>query len=182
MQYIFLCCPEGSIWQYHPFALTSAPEEDFISVHIRIVGDFTKALGKALGCNLDKTPAGEQSEKGGSSEEMVLRKILPPSLLMVLLAQLPRMCSSFEVAILVEAGIGVTPFAPILKSIWYRIKYPQARTRLQKVFFFPGSVETLHRSSGLDHCSWPLKLKMPVIALKFTRTSQRRSRPTTQPT
>lgn len=34
-QYIFLCCPEVSVWQYHPFTLTSAPEEDYISVHIR---------------------------------------------------------------------------------------------------------------------------------------------------
>lgn len=54
-QYIFLCCPEVSIWQYHPFTLTSAPEEDYISVHVRMVGDFTKALGKTLGCNIEKS-------------------------------------------------------------------------------------------------------------------------------
>jgi len=42
----------------------------------------------------------------------------------------------FEVAILVGAGIGVTPFASILKSIWYRLNYPQGKTRLRKVYFF----------------------------------------------
>lgn len=57
-QYIFLCCPEVSIWQYHPFTLTSAPEEDYISVHVRMVGDFTKALGKTLGCNIGEGRGG----------------------------------------------------------------------------------------------------------------------------
>lgn len=72
-----MCCPEVSIWQYHPFTLTSAPEEDYISVHIRMVGNFTKAFGQALGCSLDRKPAGEKGEKGGSSEEIALRQILP---------------------------------------------------------------------------------------------------------
>lgn len=40
-QYIFISCPEISYLQYHPFTLTSAPEEDYVSVHMRIVGDWT---------------------------------------------------------------------------------------------------------------------------------------------
>ena len=43
----------------------------------------------------------------------------------------------YEVVILVGAGIGVTPFASILKSIWYRVNYPTGkRTKLSKVHFF----------------------------------------------
>ena len=42
----------------------------------------------------------------------------------------------YEVSVLVGAGIGVTPFASILKSIWYRSNYPQKKTRLHKVYFF----------------------------------------------
>jgi predicted ferric reductase len=53
-QYIFLCCPEISLWQYHPFTLTSAPEEEYLSIHIRCVGDFTNALAKKLGCDFAK--------------------------------------------------------------------------------------------------------------------------------
>lgn len=53
-QYIFLCCPEISLWQYHPFTLTSAPEEEYVSVHIRCVGDFTTALATKLGCDFSK--------------------------------------------------------------------------------------------------------------------------------
>ncbi|KAG0014369.1 hypothetical protein BGZ80_010482 [Entomortierella chlamydospora] len=42
----------------------------------------------------------------------------------------------FEVTVLVGAGIGVTPFASVLKSIWYRVNYPTKATKLHKVYFF----------------------------------------------
>ncbi|KAF1920467.1 ferric reductase NAD binding domain-containing protein [Ampelomyces quisqualis] len=135
-QYIFMCCPEVSIWQYHPFTLTSAPEEDYISIHMRMVGDFTRAVGKALGCNLDKKPGGETGEKGGSSDEIALRQILPRVYIDGPFGSASEDVFKFEVAVLVGAGIGVTPFASILKSIWYRMNYPQGRTRLRKVYFF----------------------------------------------
>lgn len=48
-QYIFLQCPSVSQLEWHPFTLTSAPEEDFFSVHIRVIGDWTAALFKAFG-------------------------------------------------------------------------------------------------------------------------------------
>lgn len=132
-QYIFLCCPEVSLWQYHPFTLTSAPEEDYISVHVRMVGDFTRKLGKALGCNPD--PKGPDS-KNQNSEEVAMRQILPRVYIDGPFGSASEDVFKFEVAVLVGAGIGVTPFASILKSIWYRMNYPQSRTRLRKVYFF----------------------------------------------
>lgn len=65
----------------------------------------------------------------------------------------------YEVAILVGAGIGVTPFASILKSIWYRVNYPtQKRTKLNKVHFFwvplisPSLIShPLHTNPSSDH-------------------------------
>ncbi|KAF2242036.1 hypothetical protein BU26DRAFT_164117 [Trematosphaeria pertusa] len=134
-QYIFLCCPEVSIWQYHPFTLTSAPEEDYISVHIRIVGDFTRSFAKALGCNLEKKAGGEKGGKD-SGEEVALRQILPRVYIDGPFGSASEDVFKFEIAVLVGAGIGVTPFASILKSIWYRMNYPQGRTRLRKVYFF----------------------------------------------
>ncbi|KAF2026811.1 hypothetical protein EK21DRAFT_115433 [Setomelanomma holmii] len=136
-QYIFMCCPEVSIWQYHPFTLTSAPEEDYISIHMRMVGDFTRSVGKALGCNIDRKPAGEKGDsKSSSSEEIALRQILPRVYIDGPFGSASEDVFKFEVAVLVGAGIGVTPFASILKSIWYRMNYPQGRTRLRKVYFF----------------------------------------------
>ncbi|KAF3175346.1 hypothetical protein TWF106_001937 [Orbilia oligospora] len=156
-QYIFLCCPEVSIWQYHPFTLTSAPEEDYISVHIRCVGDFTKALAKTLGCTLDKkggdrAPASEKPDKSdkrmsrvigvnkesttGGDIDPALRRVLPRVYIDGPFGSASEDVFKYEVAMLVGAGIGVTPFASILKSIWYRVNYPQKRTRLSKVYFF----------------------------------------------
>ncbi|KAF2175029.1 hypothetical protein K469DRAFT_86122 [Zopfia rhizophila CBS 207.26] len=135
-QYIFLCCPEVSIWQYHPFTLTSAPEEDYISVHIRMVGNFTKAFGKALGCDLDRKGGGAKEKGGADASVEPLRKILPRVYIDGPFGSASEDVFKFEIAVLVGAGIGVTPFASILKSIWYRMNYPQGRTRLRKVYFF----------------------------------------------
>jgi NADPH oxidase len=82
-----------------------------LSVHVRVVGDFTTALGKRLGCRLDdKDPEVDRSTFAlpsvfvdgpyGSASEDVFK---------------------YEVVALFGAGIGVTPFASILKSIWYRV-------------------------------------------------------------
>ncbi|MFS7951083.1 putative NAD(P)H oxidase (H(2)O(2)-forming) [Helianthus anomalus] len=32
----------------HPFSITSAPGDDYLSVHIRAVGDWTKDINKAF--------------------------------------------------------------------------------------------------------------------------------------
>ncbi|EEH03596.1 NADPH oxidase [Histoplasma capsulatum G186AR] len=146
-QYIFLCCPEISVWQYHPFTLTSAPEEDFISVHIRCVGDFTKALAKCLGCDFENS-SGEKPKAGISAVVGVgtdtpdddvdpkIRRILPRVYIDGPFGSASEDVFKYEIAVLVGAGIGVTPFASILKSIWYRMNYPQKKTRLSKVYFF----------------------------------------------
>ena len=148
-QYIFLCCPEVSIWQYHPFTLTSAPEEDYISVHVRCVGDFTKALARSLGCNFERGTSSKGDKTGDGSEvvgvnnnttgddiDPTIRKVLPRVYIDGPFGSASEDVFKYEIAVLVGAGIGVTPFASILKSIWYRLNYPQKKTRLRKVYFF----------------------------------------------
>ncbi|EFE41301.1 hypothetical protein TRV_03949 [Trichophyton verrucosum HKI 0517] len=149
-QYIFINCPVVSIWQYHPFTLTSAPEEDYISVHIRCVGNFTKDLAKAVGCDFDEKeqPSYERRTRrestvigvdANTSEQDVdprLSRILPRIFIDGPFGSASEDVFKFEVAVLVGAGIGVTPFASILKSIWYRMSQRQNKTRLKKVYFF----------------------------------------------
>lgn len=46
----------------------------------------------------------------------------------------------YEVAMLVGAGIGVTPFASILKSIWYKFKESNPKLRTRKVTAPPSNL------------------------------------------
>ncbi|KAG6891275.1 hypothetical protein C0995_008527 [Termitomyces sp. Mi166 len=139
-QYIFLSCPEVSYFQWHPFTLTSAPEEDYISVHIRVVGDFTRALAKAVGCDFDskeKSADGAGSKVVGTATNPPLNRTLPRVMVDGPFGSASEDFFKFETVLLVGAGIGVTPFASILKTIWYRMNnFNNSKpTRLSKVYF-----------------------------------------------
>ncbi|KAF9263193.1 NADPH oxidase [Marasmius fiardii PR-910] len=175
-QYIFLNCPEISYFQWHPFTLTSAPEEDYISVHIRVVGDFTTALAKAVGCDFESKEKGElafvclvtrctltifvrsssalfvyvlhlnhptnrptgSGKVLGTDTNPPLNRALPRVMVDGPFGSASEDFLNYEVVLLVGAGIGVTPFASILKSIWYRLNnfnHSGKSTRLSKVYF-----------------------------------------------
>lgn len=136
-QYIFLSCPEISYFQWHPFTLTSAPEEDFISVHIRVCGDFTTALAQALGCDFDKKSGGKDAKAVGTLVAPPVNRSLPRVMVDGPFGSASEDFLNYETIVLIGAGIGVTPFASILKHIWYRMNnLANAKpTRLSKVYF-----------------------------------------------
>ncbi|EPZ32879.1 hypothetical protein ROZALSC1DRAFT_29851 [Rozella allomycis CSF55] len=143
-QYVFLCCDSISRLQWHPFTLTSAPEEDFISVHIRASGDWTSELAGKFGMSFAKKATKgkgrlaqiELETMGGDHPKLDLRDL--PSLKM----DGPYgTCSgdvfSYEIAILVGGGIGATPFASILKSMWYHlVQKRDSNLKLQYIYFY----------------------------------------------
>ncbi|KAM4560086.1 NADPH oxidase 2 [Odontesthes bonariensis] len=120
-QYVSIQCPSVSRLEWHPFTLTSAPEEDYFSAHIRIVGDWTQALYEA--CVGDKSEPQEAWKLPkvaidgpfGTASEDVFR---------------------YEVVMLVGAGIGVTPFASILKSVWYKHIQNNQDVFTKKIYFY----------------------------------------------
>uniref|UniRef100_A0A674JS01 NADPH oxidase 1 n=1 Tax=Terrapene triunguis TaxID=2587831 RepID=A0A674JS01_9SAUR len=114
-QYIFINCPSISRLEWHPFTLTSAPEEDFFSVHIRAAGDWTENLIDTFQQQKPKTPRIEVDGPFGTASEDVFQ---------------------YEVAMLVGAGIGVTPFASVLKSIWYKFQHADQRLKTKKIYFY----------------------------------------------
>ncbi|KAJ6539891.1 ferric reductase NAD binding domain-containing protein [Mycena vulgaris] len=135
-EYIFINCPEVSYFQWHPFTLTSAPEEDYISIHIRVEGDFTTALAKAVGCDFE-SKKGKEGESTVVNSSTALTRPLPRIMVDGPFGTCSEEFLNFETVLLVGAGIGVTPFASILKSIWYRMNnFSGAKpTRLSKVYF-----------------------------------------------
>ncbi|KAI8866076.1 hypothetical protein GQ42DRAFT_165716 [Ramicandelaber brevisporus] len=126
-QYIYVNCPEVSLHQWHPFTLTSAPGEDSISIHMRVVGDFTKALATRLGANLLKKNSPEyrrqQMMQRRSHDISTVMRVLPLIQIDGPFGAASEDVFNYEVAFLVGAGIGVTPFASVLKSILFRSIY-----------------------------------------------------------
>lgn len=43
-QYCFICVPGVTCFEWHPFSLSSSPHENKVSIHIRVLGDWTKKL------------------------------------------------------------------------------------------------------------------------------------------
>ncbi|XP_064404880.1 cytochrome b-245 heavy chain-like [Halichondria panicea] len=120
-QYVFINVPSVAFLEWHPFTLTSAPEEDYFSVHIRIVGDWTEKVAKQLGVGRGdfqqawELPTISVDGPFGTASEDVF---------------------SHEVGLLVGAGIGVTPFASILKSVFYKLTQEDTALKLRKVYFY----------------------------------------------
>jgi NADPH oxidase len=44
-QYVFLMVPALSRVEFHPFSYSSAPGEEYVTIHVRQVGDWTRRLG-----------------------------------------------------------------------------------------------------------------------------------------
>jgi len=114
-QYLFLNCPFIARQEWHPFTISSSPEgEDYLSCHIRIVGNWTGKLYKLL------NPEEKQGEIQKDME-------FAPNGLPILRVDGPFGAASeevfdYEYVMLVGAGIGVTPFASILKTIRHRLE------------------------------------------------------------
>jgi NADPH oxidase len=149
-QWLFLQIPELSHFQWHPFTITSAPEDPYVSIHIRQVGDFTQALGERLGVGPSVVAAmtsaamkgAEKDSKTGMTRGDFVE--IDPAVTSITLPHV-RIDGPYgapaedvfgsQVAILVGAGIGVTPFASILKNIWYRQRKGKLGS-LRRVEFF----------------------------------------------
>uniref|UniRef100_A0A8C2U082 NADPH oxidase 1 n=1 Tax=Coturnix japonica TaxID=93934 RepID=A0A8C2U082_COTJA len=114
-QYIFVNCPAVSVLEWHPFTLTSAPEEDFFCIHIRAAGDWTERIIDTFQQQKLEMPRIKVDGPFGTASEDVFM---------------------YEVAMLVGAGIGVTPFASILKSIWYRFQQNDQTLKTKKIYFY----------------------------------------------
>ncbi|KAJ1502055.1 hypothetical protein HMI54_009379 [Coelomomyces lativittatus] len=127
-QYIWINCPAISTLQWHPFTLTSCPEEGFISVHMRLVGNWTRSFAQTCGVISEKKPNAEIGEQ-------ILDK-LPWVMVDGPCGTASEDWLNFSVIICVGAGIGVTPFASILKSIFYQTMKRSANLRVKKVYFY----------------------------------------------
>lgn len=135
-QWLFLQVPDVSSTQWHPFTITSCPFDEYVSVHVRQVGDFTRALGDALGCGPAQARDLEGLDPMGMYEVALQNGQMMPKLRIDGPYGAPAEdVFENEIAVLIGTGIGVTPWASILKNIWHLRSRPNPPRRLRRVEF-----------------------------------------------
>ncbi|KAL2635068.1 hypothetical protein R1flu_006547 [Riccia fluitans] len=120
--YMFLKCPEISPFEWHPFSITSAPGDAYLSVHIRTLGDWTQALR-----NLFQEASGGKKRlqlvnNWGLSGELVQNVSFPKVCIDGPYGAPAQDYRKYDVLLLVGLGIGATPFISILKDMLNHIK------------------------------------------------------------
>lgn len=125
--YLFINCPSISTHEWHPFTISSAPGDNYVSIHVRKAGDWTGALHRLIAdCHENKSEYPDVYLDGpvGAPTQDYHR---------------------YKTVICVAGGIGVTPFASILKDVvhlWedYRcfnckhVRHPSS-FKIQKLYF-----------------------------------------------
>ncbi|KAJ1285265.1 hypothetical protein BS78_03G267000 [Paspalum vaginatum] len=113
-QYMFVQCPAVSPFEWHPFSITSAPGDDYLSIHVRQLGDWTRELKRVFAAACEP-PVGGKS--GLLRADETTKKTLPKLLIDGPYGSPAQDYSKYDVLLLVGLGIGATPFISILKDL-----------------------------------------------------------------
>ncbi|XVF52991.1 hypothetical protein PTKIN_Ptkin05aG0062300 [Pterospermum kingtungense] len=113
-QYMFVQCPAVSPFEWHPFSITSAPGDCYLSVHIRQLGDWTQEL-KRLFSEVCEPPVAGKS--GLLRADETTKKSLPKLSIDGPYGAPAQDYLKYDVLLLVGLGIGATPFISILKDL-----------------------------------------------------------------
>jgi respiratory burst oxidase len=113
-QYMFVQCPAVSPFEWHPFSITSAPGDDFLSIHVRQLGDWTRELKRVFSAACEPPMNGKS---GLLRADENTKKTLPKLLIDGPYGSPAQDYSKYDVLLLVGLGIGATPFISILKDL-----------------------------------------------------------------
>jgi len=145
-QYSFINCPPISDFEWHPFTISSCPQQDDVTFHIRIIkGGWTQKLlwmlenyskkGEPL-TKLSHNVTGLQGieskpgrEKHSDGKRII--KVYGPH------SAPTQHLTKYNEAFIVTSGIGVTPLNSCMKSVvLHKWKYDSGITKPSRVHFF----------------------------------------------
>ncbi|GAA0166655.1 oxidase [Lithospermum erythrorhizon] len=116
-QYMFVNCAAVSPFEWHPFSITSSPGDDYLSVHIRTLGDWTRQLKTVFSEVCQPPPNG----KSGLLRADFMQGQNNPNFPRVLIdgpyGAPAQDYKKYDVVLLVGLGIGATPMISIVKDI-----------------------------------------------------------------
>ncbi|MED6180340.1 hypothetical protein PIB30_009408 [Stylosanthes scabra] len=126
--YLFVKCKDISKFEWHPFSITSAPGDDYLSVHIRTLGDWTTELRNrfekvcepqnvetrpgALQRMQTRVTSGKDPSQAGYPKILIKGPYGAPA----------QNYKKYDVLLLIGLGIGATPMISILKDILRHMK------------------------------------------------------------
>jgi predicted ferric reductase len=171
-QYVYLCIPELSLFEWHPFSISSSPGQTTVTLHIRKAGNWTSAL----------------HELSQTKEEIGILVEGPFGNVGVDLTS-----SRYSFVMLISGGIGITPMQSICNQLIH--EHGTRKRSLKKLSFLwmerdpivMSDVEVVRRSSsahfdtiidddssvisdleeGLNHCcrvDFPMSLASTFLA------------------
>ncbi|PRP81514.1 dual oxidase [Planoprotostelium fungivorum] len=126
-QWVLINCRKIALFEWHPFTLTSAPHEDFLEVHVKAVGAWTESLFEHVKKNSLVSDETEDEEKG-KKKKLYKFNVDGP------FGAPAQNVDHYRTVVLFAAGIGVTPFAAVLKDMLNRMK-SEKEYRVKKVYF-----------------------------------------------
>ncbi|XP_062849334.1 NADPH oxidase 5 [Trichomycterus rosablanca] len=133
--YVYLNIPVIAKYEWHPFTISSAPEQqDTMWLHVRSMGQWTNRLFEYF-----RQPDSQVMTNKRLTASLRNRRYLERTQISAKLSENHRYCNikcyvdgpygtptrqifASEHAVLIGAGIGITPFASILQSIMYRYR------------------------------------------------------------
>ena len=125
-QYVFICIPKVSYFEWHPFSISSSPHNDDVHLHVRVLGDWTKQLYDKA--DSTETTAFIDGPYGQPSVDVDGDK--------------------YKIFVFVSGGIGITP----MQSICNDLIHQSLRGRpLKKIFFIWSVRDAFMVTSVLDY-------------------------------
>lgn len=120
-QYVFIKCPSVSTVEWHPFTISSAPDDEYLTLHIRVQGpgSWTRRMKEYLDLmgngrarfelfrieDAKRVPGKSQGPDGNAIIQIDGPHSAPT-----------QFCVDYNTVMLVSAGIGITPAAATMRS------------------------------------------------------------------
>ncbi|KAL2899208.1 putative respiratory burst oxidase-like protein H [Bienertia sinuspersici] len=121
--YLFVKCPEISSFEWHPFSITSAPDDAYLSVHIKALGDWTRAIQERFkkSCEPPANPPAKgrlmRMETKITNDVDFQPPSYPPIIIKGPYGAPAQDYKKYDILLLIGLGIGATPFISIIKDV-----------------------------------------------------------------
>ncbi|KAL7575529.1 hypothetical protein ACA910_020110 [Epithemia clementina (nom. ined.)] len=129
-QYVYIAVPELSSFEWHPFSLSSAPHQPFVTMHIRAAGNWTSALYN-LASEKSELPILMEGPYGNFGVDVTSEK-------------------RYKVFLLLCGGIGVTPMQSMFCHLLHEHGTDSRQLKKLKIVWVQRDPQLMEQSQVAD--------------------------------